>query len=88
MWKRAGFARHAVHVTQYADDQLHPAGRHVPQTSGEPNAENADLMAWIAEEPGRSIEEEDVVVWHTFGLTHIPAPEDWPIMAAEPGEFF
>jgi len=56
----------------------------VPQTSGEPNAVNADLMAWIAEDPERRIEEEDVVLWHTFGLTHVPAPEDWPVMPAEP----
>lgn len=23
-------------------------------------------------------------MWHTFGLTHFPAPEDYPIMPAEP----
>ena len=25
----------------------------------------------------------DVVVWHTFGVTHIPRPEDWPVMPVE-----
>jgi len=24
------------------------------------------------------------VLWHTFGLVHFPAPEDFPIMPAEP----
>lgn len=24
------------------------------------------------------------MVWHTFGLTHFPAPEDFPVMPAEP----
>jgi len=24
------------------------------------------------------------VLWHTFGVTHIPAPEDFPVMPAEP----
>ncbi|KAG9632481.1 putative copper amine oxidase, partial [Aureobasidium melanogenum] len=81
VWKRAGFARHAVHVTKYSDDQIHPAGRHVPQTSGEPSQ---GIPAWIAEEPEANLEQEDVVLWHTFGLTHFPAPEDYPIMPAEP----
>ncbi|OBR11014.1 Amine oxidase [Colletotrichum higginsianum IMI 349063] len=80
VWKRAGFARHAVHVTKYRDDELWPAGRHVPQTSGEPSA---GLPEWIGDgtEP---IEQEDVVLWHTFGVTHIPAPEDFPVMPVEP----
>lgn len=81
VWKRAGFARHAVHVTQYDDSQIHPAGRHVPQTSGEPSM---GLPAWIADNPKASIVDTDVVLWHTFGLTHFPAPEDFPIMPAEP----
>ncbi|KAK7558456.1 copper amine oxidase, partial [Phyllosticta citricarpa] len=81
VWKRAGFARHAIHVTKYDDEQIHPAGRHVPQTSGEPSA---GLPAWIAASPHASIENTDVVLWHTFGITHFPAPEDFPVMPAEP----
>ncbi|QIW98333.1 hypothetical protein AMS68_003851 [Peltaster fructicola] len=81
VWKRAGFARHAVHVTKYNDDQIHPAGRHVPQTSGEPSQ---GIPAWIAADPTGSLDNTDVVLWHTFGLTHFPAPEDYPIMPAEP----
>ncbi|OCK76145.1 hypothetical protein K432DRAFT_307020 [Lepidopterella palustris CBS 459.81] len=81
VWKRAGFARHAVHVTKYDDSQIHPAGRHVPQTSGEPSA---GLPAWIASNPNASIANTDVVLWHTFGITHFPAPEDFPVMPAEP----
>nr|POE65279.1 copper amine oxidase 1 [Quercus suber] len=81
VWKRAGFARHAVHVTKYADDQIHPAGRHVPQTSGEPSQ---GLPAWIAADPSGSLDNTDVVLWHTFGVTHFPSPEDYPVMPAEP----
>ncbi|KAI3398377.1 hypothetical protein diail_9469 [Diaporthe ilicicola] len=80
VWKRAGFARHAVHVTKYADDQLWPAGRHVPQTSGEPSR---GLPEWVGDGT-ESIDNTDVVLWHTFGVTHIPAPEDFPVMPAEP----
>ena len=25
----------------------------------------------------------DVVLWHTFGLTHVVRPEDWPVMPVE-----
>ncbi|KAK6342135.1 hypothetical protein TWF730_001613 [Orbilia blumenaviensis] len=79
--KRAGFARHAVHVTKYQDDQIYPAGRHVPQSSGTPSL---GLPSWIESTATESIDNEDIVLWHTFGLVHFPAPEDFPIMPAEP----
>jgi primary-amine oxidase len=99
VWKRAGFARHAVHVTKCKpptppfrlikprltgpddDDQIHPAGRHVPQTSGEPSM---GLPAWIEANPSENVANTDIVLWHTFGITHFPAPEDFPVMPAEP----
>lgn len=99
VWKRAGFARHAVHVTKcksfdnYSmsaymlifapdqDDQLHPAGRHVPQTSGDPSP---GLPEWIEKHGDESIDNTDIVLWHTFGITHFPSPEDYPVMPAEP----
>ncbi len=28
----------------------------------------------------RSVDGEDIVVWHTFGTTHFPRPEDHPIV--------
>ena len=97
VWKRAGFARHAVHVTRCKcaklqmralcsdksidrDDQLYPAGRHVPQTSGE---SDVGLPEWIGD-GNEGIDNEDIVLWHTFGLVHFPAPEDFPIMPCEP----
>ncbi|KAJ3492182.1 hypothetical protein NLG97_g5457 [Lecanicillium saksenae] len=81
VWKRAAFARHAVHVTRYRDDQLWPAGRHVPQTSGETDSDT--LAEWMGD-GSESIDNEDIVLWHTFGLVHFPSPEDFPIMPAEP----
>jgi hypothetical protein len=30
--------------------------------------------------PDRELTERDVVVWYTFGQTHIPRLEDWPGM--------
>ncbi|KAK0671876.1 copper amine oxidase [Cercophora samala] len=80
VWKRAAFARHAVHVTKYRDDELWPAGKHVPQTSGEPSR---GITEWIGDGT-TSIDNTDVVLWHTFGVTHFPSPEDFPVMPAEP----
>lgn len=52
----------------------------MPQTSGEPSR---GLPEWIGDGT-ESIENTDVVLWHTFGVTHIPAPEDFPVMPVEP----
>lgn len=30
-----------------------------------------------------SVRNEDIVVWHTFGSTHNPRIEDWPVMPSE-----
>lgn len=62
------------------DDQLWPAGRHVPQTSGDPSL---GLPEWIGDGT-ESIDNTDVVLWHTFGVVHIPSPEDFPVMPVEP----
>lgn len=41
------------------------------------------LPEWIGD-GSESIDNEDIVLWHTFGLVHFPSPEDFPIMPAEP----
>lgn len=53
----------------------------MPQTSGEPSQ---GIPAWIAANPSQNIANTDVVLWHTFGITHFPSPEDFPVMPAEP----
>lgn len=62
-----------------ADDQLWPAGRHVPQTSGDTPV---GLVDWLGD-GSESVEDDDIVLWHTFGLNHFPSPEDFPIMPVE-----
>jgi primary-amine oxidase len=71
--KRAGFATNHLWVTRYDPDQRWPAGDFVNQNPG-----GAGLPAFIAGD--RDIDGADIVVWHTFGPTHVPRPEDWPVM--------
>ncbi|ACZ32068.1 Amine oxidase (copper-containing) [Xylanimonas cellulosilytica DSM 15894] len=77
---RAAFATKHVWVTQFADDERYAAGTHVNQHAG-----GAGLPAFQAAD--RSLEGTDVVVWHTFGLTHFPRPEDWPVMPVDYAKF-
>ena len=71
--QRAGFAANHLWVTRYDPDQRYPAGDFVNQHPG-----GAGLPAFTAAD--RDIDGQDIVVWHTFGPTHVPRPEDWPVM--------
>ena len=74
--RRAGFATHALWVTRYDPAERYPAGDLVNQHPG-----GAGLPAYVAAD--RSIDGEDIVLWHTFGLTHFPRPEEWPVMPVD-----
>jgi primary-amine oxidase len=74
--QRATFAAHNLWVTPFAEDERRAAGDYPNQHSG-----GAGLPAWTAQD--RSVVDTDVVVWHSFGVTHIPRPEDWPVMPVE-----
>lgn len=78
---RAAFATKHLWATAYDADERWPAGRY-------PNAHEggAGLPAYVADD--RSIDGGDLVLWHTFGLTHIPRPEDWPIMPVDYAGFW
>jgi len=71
--KRAGFVNHHVWVTPYSEDEKYGAGDYPNQNSG-----GDGLIRWT--EQNRPIENTDVVFWYTFGHTHIPRPEDYPVM--------
>ncbi|RKT82077.1 primary-amine oxidase [Saccharopolyspora antimicrobica] len=74
--KRAAFATKHLWVTQYDQDERYPAGEWVNQSHG-----GAGILAFTAAD--RGIDGEDIVLWHTFGLTHFPRSEDWPIMPVD-----
>jgi len=71
--KRAGFIRQHLWVTPYRDDERYAAGEYPNQHPG-----GAGLPEWTRAD--RPIDNEDIVVWYTFGHHHLPRPEDWPVM--------
>jgi primary-amine oxidase len=74
--KRAAFATKHLWVTKYDPAERYSAGDFVNQHPGD-----AGLPSFVAQD--RNIDGEDIVVWHTFGLTHFPRPEDWPVMPVD-----
>jgi primary-amine oxidase len=70
--KRAAFMTRQLWVTAYHPDELHAAGRYPNQSRG-----GDGLPAWTAAD--RPLVDADLVVWHSFGLHHIPRPEDFPV---------
>jgi primary-amine oxidase len=71
--KRARFVDHHVWVTPYSAEEKYAAGDYPNQSSG-----GDGLIKWTAAD--RSIANTDIVLWYTFGHTHIPRPEDYPVM--------
>jgi primary-amine oxidase len=78
--RRAGFLNAHVWVTQYSDAERYSAGDYPYQSKG-----GDGLPAWTAAD--RSIDNRDVVLWYTMGITHNPRPEDWPVMPVHEAGF-
>jgi primary-amine oxidase len=72
---RAEFARHHLWVTRYDPREMHAAGDYPNQHPGD------GIGRWVRQE--RDLVGDDIVLWHTFGTSHLPRPEDWPIMPCE-----
>ena len=71
--KRAGFVNHHIWVTPFDEAENYAAGDYPNQSRG-----GDGLAAWT--EKDRPVENTDVVLWYTFGHTHVPRPEDYPVM--------
>jgi len=71
--QRAEFATHHVWVTKYKPAELYAGGDYPNQTKPEQG-----LPKYIADD--ESLMGEDIVLWYTMGITHIPRSEDWPVM--------
>jgi primary-amine oxidase len=74
--RRATFSSKHLWVTPYSPDENYPAGDFVNLHPG-----GAGLPAWTAAD--RDVDNTDIVLWHTFGLTHFPRLEDWPVMPVD-----
>lgn len=73
---RAEFADHHFFFTRQHEDELYPAGDFPWQHVG-----GVGVRAWAARQ--RDIAPGQGVVWCVFGFTHVPRPEDWPVMPVE-----
>ncbi|KAF2263842.1 copper amine oxidase-like protein [Lojkania enalia] len=87
--QRALFANHHVWVTKYKDNELYAAGRFTLQSQQE--VDGVHDMA----KRNDGVVDEDIVIWNSFGLTHNPRVEDWPVMPVDifhvnfrPADFF
>ncbi len=78
--KRAGFLDAHLWVTPYEASERYPAGNYVYQSKG-----GEGLPQWTRQ--NRSIESQDLVLWYTLGVTHIPRPEEWPVMTVHEAGF-
>jgi primary-amine oxidase len=77
---RATYATKHLWVTPYSPDENYPAGDLVNMHPG-----GSGLPAWT--EADRNVDDTDIVLWHTFGLTHFPRIEDWPVMPVDTAGF-
>ena len=73
--KRAGFVNHHIWVTPFSEEEKYAAGDYPNQSTGGDGLERWSLQ-------NRNIANEDLVLWYTFGHTHIPRMEDYPVMPA------
>ena len=71
--RQVGFVNAHVWVTPQRDDERYSAGTY--SFIGEPGD---GLPRWT--KANRPVLDRDVVLWYTMGITHIPRPEDWPMM--------
>ncbi|MGL5921683.1 primary-amine oxidase [Chroococcidiopsis sp.] len=70
---RAGFATHHFWVTKYKPKELHAGGEY-------PNQSNSQQGLPTLVTDDEPLIGQDLVAWYTFGTTHVPRPEDWPVM--------
>ncbi|MGO9471296.1 MAG: primary-amine oxidase [Isosphaeraceae bacterium] len=71
--KRAAFITKNFWITPYHPEERYPSGEYPNQDPG-----GDGLARWTRAD--RNVARTDLVVWYTFGQTHVPRVEDWPVM--------
>ena len=74
--RRGGFATKHVWVTAYDPAEKYASGDYPNVHAG-----GDGLPRYV--EQNRNIENTDLVLWHSFGHTHVCKPEDFPVMPVE-----
>jgi len=69
--EKGAFAQHSIWATPWEENQLFPAGFYVFNKPGKWTEDG--LGAWTKED--KNLENTDFVLWHSFGITHIPRVE-------------
>ncbi|WP_280218181.1 primary-amine oxidase [Nocardia neocaledoniensis] len=77
---RAAFATKHLFVTEYDPAERYAAGDFVTNSPG-----GQGIPAFISGDA--PLVGKDLVLWHSFGLTHFPRAEDWPIMPMDYAKF-
>lgn len=72
--KRLRWADHNMWVLPFNDEEIFIDGLYL----------DCGVAKWTNESLSAKIENTDVVLWHVFGFTSTPDPEDWPVVSSLP----
>ncbi len=78
--RRASFLDAHLWCTPYSETERYAGGRFVNQSNGDDG-----LAVWTAQD--RPLKDTDLVWWYTLGVTHLPRPEEWPVMTTHVAGF-
>ncbi len=70
--RRSSFTENHLWVTRYHPEERYPGGEFMNHSDG-----RGGVSDFVKQD--RSIDNEDVVLWHVFGLHHLPRTEDFPV---------